>query len=361
MNAVELVPFAQYGVLGTPAWSVQPSYFDAWNAWGRSPLANSSFSKFQNFTNAIAGAALPGNTYLANTYLANRYLASPSLANSYMANTYLSGSTAVSTGTATTFSGSSLATTVGSSVGTYYVPSLWSTGAPGAGITERAANSVYEGLSSTFSNQDLPQPQPSEAVVTRTTVVVPDTGNLQMATDAPAVRSRKDSAVVSLRDYALRAEKARRYTAMEWRSLDQLVTDDPPEDGYESAFSHRFVELLRTQGGELLAEYDTLKAKKKISQATQCEVLKLLGRLEHEPTHRQRLAMLVFSLTDAIAAVRDSAAIGLSYLEDPVAVPALQRAAAAEPKVELKDFMLSVAQELSGYRVSAAAAAQGPA
>jgi HEAT repeat protein len=130
-----------------------------------------------------------------------------------------------------------------------------------------------------------------------------------------------------------------------WRDLDILAIEEPPEDGVEGAFSSRFAEMLDRNGPAFI---DGLPLnRKRLSVLTQAEALKLMGRVNHPNSERKRRSVLLAALKSSNVAIRDAAAIGLSYLGDPNTIEAVQDAAATESDLALREFLIDIVKELN--------------
>jgi len=111
---------------------------------------------------------------------------------------------------------------------------------------------------------------------------------------------------------------------------------------------------VRTKIGAMLVNYgvQTISALKEclIDRRTDVEIiseaLRAVGLLHDSRTRKNRLALLIMALNHSSPIVRDSAALGLSDLEEPEAIPYLMRAIRSEPIQSLRDDMIAILEEL---------------
>ncbi len=118
------------------------------------------------------------------------------------------------------------------------------------------------------------------------------------------------------------------------------------EDGMESQFSKEFVSLLWRYGQLAILEAARLISGEKVDPNVASEALKWVGRIKDKKTHSFRLWLLKRGLTSSSAQVRDGAGLGLSFLGDPAAIPALREAADLEQIPELRGDLKQVLEQL---------------
>ena len=121
------------------------------------------------------------------------------------------------------------------------------------------------------------------------------------------------------------------------------------EDGYDSVFSRDIEDLVYNKNAAFsvvksVREY--LHSEDMIGEIA-CEALCVLGRIEHEQSHSNRLRLLIEALSHDSHWVRDGATIGLSSMGDTSAIPYLKEAAKNETVKMMKKYMLLTAKELS--------------
>ena len=120
------------------------------------------------------------------------------------------------------------------------------------------------------------------------------------------------------------------------------------EDGYDSVFSRDIEDLIYNKNAvREVVEYvrTYLQSERKNSEVAS-EALRVLGRIEHEPSRSIRLRLLTESLSHNSYWVRDGATIGISSMEDVAAIPYLEEAAKCEKEQSLMEYMFLTAKEL---------------
>ena len=80
----------------------------------------------------------------------------------------------------------------------------------------------------------------------------------------------------------------------------------------------------------------------KTSPRVAAEVLRHLGRFVHPPSYRDRLWLLERALKSSSPMSRDGASLGLAHLNDPAAIPYVQKAIDAEPIESLKEDLRQI-------------------
>jgi len=125
------------------------------------------------------------------------------------------------------------------------------------------------------------------------------------------------------------------------------------EAGLESRFSRRLAFLLARYGPAAIMPIGHMIASERTSDQVKWEALRVLGQVDSPSTHDQRRRILQRTLLDPSRWVRDGAALGLSWMEDPAAIPALEKAIDQEPTEELRrnlTVLLRHLQEMAGCR-----------
>lgn len=118
------------------------------------------------------------------------------------------------------------------------------------------------------------------------------------------------------------------------------------EDGVESGFSRRLVELIITHGSSAMREVSNIILNGKANDEVSSEALRWLGHIDHTASYQYRLSLLKRALRSPSARVRDGALLGLSYLDDPDALDDLQLAIQKENVKELRKDMEQVLGQL---------------
>jgi HEAT repeat protein len=118
------------------------------------------------------------------------------------------------------------------------------------------------------------------------------------------------------------------------------------EDGMESEFSKGLLELVKECGADTIEALAPLIIEEKVNPEVASEALRWLGQIEHPVSYRARLWLLERGLRCSSARVRDGAALGLAFLDDPHAIPYLQQAIQQEHVSELRADMEQVLAQL---------------
>lgn len=118
------------------------------------------------------------------------------------------------------------------------------------------------------------------------------------------------------------------------------------EDGMESQFSRELVHNILEQEHVAIRIVHELIIKEKVNAEVAGEALRWLGTLQHLPTQRARRELIEQSLGCSSPKIRDGAVLGLSYLEDPESIPAIEEAIKKEPITELRQDMIETLKEL---------------
>jgi hypothetical protein len=129
-------------------------------------------------------------------------------------------------------------------------------------------------------------------------------------------------------------------------NLFDVARNEVFEDGMESQFSKEFVSLLWRYGQLAILEAARLIAGEKVDPSVAAEALKWIGRMKDKGTRLFRLWLLKRGLTSSSAQVRDGAGLGLSFLGDPEAIPALAQAVDNEQIPELRNDLNQVIEQL---------------
>lgn len=134
-----------------------------------------------------------------------------------------------------------------------------------------------------------------------------------------------------------------------FRAAFQRGREERFEDGMESGFSQELELLVRAYGPsskELLAR---LLEDESVSDRVWGEAMRALGRVDDPISREARLWVLEQGLSSGSALVRDGAALGLASLDDPSAIPYLQRAIDSEMlgglRADMKDVLLQLTRQ----------------
>jgi hypothetical protein len=114
------------------------------------------------------------------------------------------------------------------------------------------------------------------------------------------------------------------------------------EDGMENDLSRMLRRLLMAHPTLLMEALAAVIVTEKSSPRVAAEVLRHLGRFVHPPSQRDRLWLLGRALKLSSPMSRDGASLGLAHLNDPAAIPYLQKAIDAEPVESLKEDLRQI-------------------
>ena len=133
-------------------------------------------------------------------------------------------------------------------------------------------------------------------------------------------------------------------------SLFMIAENEDFEDSAESYFSIGLENLIQTFGNIALTIISSFIFSEETSTKVVSEALCKLGQIDHGPTHRNRLRVLEKSLQADSPYIRDGAGLGISFLDDPAAVPQLTEAIKRETNPELKKDLELVLKQLEIFR-----------
>lgn len=119
------------------------------------------------------------------------------------------------------------------------------------------------------------------------------------------------------------------------------------EEGMENQFTLDLGLVVREEGEQFLrALAERLSGTNRPDPNLTAEILLCLGRVKDEPSSRARSVILQRALLSPSAKVRDSAAVGLVSLQDPLAAEALEEAISVERIADLRSDMEQALLEL---------------
>lgn len=119
------------------------------------------------------------------------------------------------------------------------------------------------------------------------------------------------------------------------------------EDGMESEFSKELESLIRAYGPSSREVLARLLEDDRVSARVWGEAMRCLGRFDDPGSYEARLWVIEKGLTSGSALVRDGAALGLASMDDPSAIPYLQRAIDSETLGGLRADMQEVVSQLT--------------
>jgi hypothetical protein len=127
------------------------------------------------------------------------------------------------------------------------------------------------------------------------------------------------------------------------------------EPGMESAFSQGLVKLVEEGDCDALSVLRTLMFDRKVSNEIIAEALRWIAWVKQPATHQQRMNILIEALQSRSPSVRDAAGLGIATLDDPAAIPFVQRAITKETIDELRADLTLVLDQLQETQRSNAA------
>ncbi len=148
--------------------------------------------------------------------------------------------------------------------------------------------------------------------------------------------------LTSTQDYYSRHVDARS-VKNEVERLFSLATFIDLEPGMTNDFSDGLAEVIEKRGEFALREIQELIIEEAVPFTIAAEALRYIGNIESIRYVSERRKLLENCLLQSrFMLVRDGAAAGLSYLDDPKSIPLLQRAVEREPHSELKNDLIEV-------------------
>jgi len=161
--------------------------------------------------------------------------------------------------------------------------------------------------------------------------------------------SWKDSIVESVKaDYSTLTLNAQllEIATQQARQLFASARYELFEDGMDSAFSNAVLSLIEKYGEIALEAISSLIMSQSVATEAAGEALKCVAHIRDRATVETRMRLLKHALRHKSALVRDSAALGLASIDDPRAMPDIQRAIARESVDELRRAMVQVLEQL---------------
>jgi len=160
-------------------------------------------------------------------------------------------------------------------------------------------------------------------------------------TDAATVDYCNEGTESSTSQQADSSELAKKAIALFVSAKEQIF-----EDGMKSNFSEGLVEFITTYGRTAMDIIIRQILSDQVNYEVVSEALRVIGRIYHPATYRERLWLLEKGLYSASARVRDGACVGLAYLDDPIAIEPLKFAVDREPIPELRKYIEQVLSQL---------------
>lgn len=118
------------------------------------------------------------------------------------------------------------------------------------------------------------------------------------------------------------------------------------EDGMHTEFSRSLLAMVKEYGDQAIEVLEDLIIGNQVGIEEASEALRWLGQLEDASTHFRRLNLLGLSLGHSSARIRDGAILGLSFMDDPSAIPYIRAAIERETTRPLREDMRQVLAQL---------------
>ena len=137
-----------------------------------------------------------------------------------------------------------------------------------------------------------------------------------------------------------------------WRFEEfvQTARNEQFADGMDSTFASRVHDSILHHGSVAVAAWERMLMRTGNMYETGEELLRQLGLSEHVASKPTRLRVLMDSTTSNDARIRDAASLGLAFLDDPAALPAVRQAYAAEQQPWLRESFNLVIAQLEGSK-----------
>lgn len=116
-------------------------------------------------------------------------------------------------------------------------------------------------------------------------------------------------------------------------SINRVFNDAKDEtfyDGFDSHFSESISQFILDFGVPAVLVIGKILESNFRASETAEETLRQMGKIVDKRTHTTRLALLLRKLSSPNPRIRDAASIGIASLDDPAAIPLLQRAVETE-------------------------------
>jgi hypothetical protein len=130
------------------------------------------------------------------------------------------------------------------------------------------------------------------------------------------------------------------------RILLETSREEIFEDGMESQLTTELDAFLDDYGNYLIDSLIDILRFESVNAEVSSEVLRWIGRTNHQLSYYQRLSFLEENLNNSSPRVRDAASLGLAYLNDPHAIPYIKDAIKRETCTELREDMEQVLSQL---------------
>ena len=135
----------------------------------------------------------------------------------------------------------------------------------------------------------------------------------------------------------------------EWRiEINNILKTESNEDefapGKSSLVGNNMNKIVIAQGVDAIKHIEKFMQYSNI--ITMTEIITQLSKLDHEETRVARLELLIAALNSRVYSIRDAACMGLGNMDDPIAIPDLDKAILIESSGKLKMFMTGAKERL---------------
>lgn len=133
------------------------------------------------------------------------------------------------------------------------------------------------------------------------------------------------------------------------RMLSDIFSSSSEEEfsyGYVSQLAVSLEDFIRRYAVDAIDAIQYYVYQKQIDVDLLVEALHTIGQLQDEITHERRLLLLRSALATSSARIRRAAALGLAYMDDPRAIPALKKALNVESQDSVKVWIEQTLKQL---------------
>ncbi len=131
------------------------------------------------------------------------------------------------------------------------------------------------------------------------------------------------------------------------RELFHNVDGEVFEDGITSNFSTVLHGIISEYGAAAVEQLREITLARDVPIDIAEEALRQIGHIKDAATHDARLSLLERALESPELRIRDGGVMGIDYMEDPRAVPSLERALEREKYEWLGQYIRNVIARLS--------------
>ena len=129
-------------------------------------------------------------------------------------------------------------------------------------------------------------------------------------------------------------------------SLFDSAEDETFFDGEDGPFNQGIALAIEVYGQVAVRSFHKALMSHPQSAEVVEEALRSIGLIEDVRTHHSRLAILISALDSQNPRTRDAASVGIASMDDPAAIPSIERALHRETSVQLKESFRSTLMQL---------------